>query len=100
MEEFNNQTLQRFNPAFFQRLQETMLNYGAGQVGIRYEPGILRKAIWKQQEPDLWFKPTDQQDISAIQKLNRRPGDLALGLLWIFCEENFADIGNTKHQGN
>ncbi|POM61697.1 hypothetical protein PHPALM_29250, partial [Phytophthora palmivora] len=34
---------------------------------VDLHPGEIR-GYWKQRDPDLWFKPTDQEDIPVIQK--------------------------------
>ncbi|POM63209.1 hypothetical protein PHPALM_27519 [Phytophthora palmivora] len=34
---------------------------------VDLHPGEIR-GYWKQQDPDLWFKPTDQEDMPVIQK--------------------------------
>ncbi|POM62538.1 LOW QUALITY PROTEIN: hypothetical protein PHPALM_28301 [Phytophthora palmivora] len=37
---------------------------------VDLHPGEIR-GYWKQQDPDLWFKPTDQEDIPLIQKSSK-----------------------------
>ncbi|POM67369.1 Hypothetical protein PHPALM_16654, partial [Phytophthora palmivora] len=34
---------------------------------VDLHPGEIR-GYWKQRDPDLWFQPTDQEDIPVIQK--------------------------------
>ncbi|POM71469.1 Hypothetical protein PHPALM_11964 [Phytophthora palmivora] len=36
-------------------------------MAVDLHPGEMR-GYWKQWDPDLWFKPTDQEDIPVIQK--------------------------------
>ncbi|POM72921.1 LOW QUALITY PROTEIN: Eukaryotic/viral aspartic protease, active site, partial [Phytophthora palmivora] len=44
-------------------------DYSRSEVTLMVDlhPGEIR-GYWKQQDPDLWFKPTDQDDIPVIQK--------------------------------
>ncbi|POM60944.1 Eukaryotic/viral aspartic protease, active site [Phytophthora palmivora] len=44
-------------------------DYSRSEVTMMVDlhPGEIR-GYWKQQDPDLWFKPTDQEDTPVIQK--------------------------------
>ncbi|POM58072.1 Hypothetical protein PHPALM_37332 [Phytophthora palmivora] len=39
-------------------------------MAVDLHPGEVR-SYWKQRYPDLWFKPTDQEDIPVIQRPNQ-----------------------------
>ncbi|POM78943.1 Reverse transcriptase [Phytophthora palmivora] len=68
MEEFYNLIRQWFNPAKHAgMLPESAEKIAEVTMMVNLHPGEIR-GYWKQRDPDLWFKPTDQEDTHAIQK--------------------------------
>ncbi|POM81873.1 LOW QUALITY PROTEIN: Hypothetical protein PHPALM_105 [Phytophthora palmivora] len=60
------------------------------QVDAYSRVEVTMMGYWKQRDPDLWFKPTDQEDAPVIQKSSQRSGDRKL---WISYQENLGGGG-------